>query len=262
MTTRERAPLGAPCWVDLWTSDPERSRHFYSSLFGWEAGEANPDFGGYFMFNRNGNPIAGAMGDMGDMSADNTWKPYFSAENVDITLERAGAQGGIVLFPTAKIADLGSQAVIADPSGAVTGIWQGDSFHGFSAIHEHGTPSFIAIDVPNYESEIAFYRSVFTWDPEEEEVDGHHYAGFMDKDSSRPIAGIGDEIENLAPGEAPHWTVFWQVDDVDAAVATVQELGGSVRMAPANRGLGRVALVADPCGAQFKLFSPGRPSSD
>ena len=37
MTTRDSAPLGAPCWTDLWTSDIEGSRSFYASLLGWEA---------------------------------------------------------------------------------------------------------------------------------------------------------------------------------------------------------------------------------
>jgi predicted enzyme related to lactoylglutathione lyase len=87
------------------------------------------------------------------------------------------------------IDDLGSQAVIADPAGAVTGIWQPGSFPGFTVIHEHGTPSFIAIDVHDYRQEVAFYRQVLGWDPLEEEVDGHHYAGYMDPDSNRPIAG-------------------------------------------------------------------------
>jgi predicted enzyme related to lactoylglutathione lyase len=94
------------------------------------------------------------------------------------------------------------------------------------------------------------------WDPLEEEVDGHHYAGYMDPDNNRPIAGIGDEVESLAPGESPHWSVFWQSDDVDASVAKVSALGGAVLAEAADHGLGRVAQVADPSGARFWLFRP------
>jgi predicted enzyme related to lactoylglutathione lyase len=74
MTTRDHALIGAPCWADLWTSEVEGSRRFYAELFGWEALAPNADFGGYFMFTRDGAPVAGAMGDMGDMRANNTWK--------------------------------------------------------------------------------------------------------------------------------------------------------------------------------------------
>jgi uncharacterized protein len=79
MTNRPVAPTGAPCWVDLWTSDVEGSRHFYSELFGWQAGEPSSDHGGYFMFTRAGTPVAGAMGGMGDTPADDTWKPFFAS---------------------------------------------------------------------------------------------------------------------------------------------------------------------------------------
>jgi predicted enzyme related to lactoylglutathione lyase len=37
MPTRDSAPIGSPCWVDLSTSDTESSRAFYCGLFGWEA---------------------------------------------------------------------------------------------------------------------------------------------------------------------------------------------------------------------------------
>jgi len=47
MTQRDVAPFGAPCWIDLFTSDPDKSRAFYGELFGWEAkdtGELDFDF--------------------------------------------------------------------------------------------------------------------------------------------------------------------------------------------------------------------------
>ena len=83
MPAVDRFPVGAPCWADLWTSDVEGSRTFYSALFGWEAQEPSEEFGGYFMFHRDGLPIAGGMGDMGpDMAADNSWKVYLSTDDI------------------------------------------------------------------------------------------------------------------------------------------------------------------------------------
>jgi predicted enzyme related to lactoylglutathione lyase len=256
MTNRPVAPQGAPCWVDLWTSDIEGSRRFYAELFGWQAGEPSADHHGYFMFIRGGVPVAGAMGDLAEAPATNTWRPFFATEDIELALKLATAHGATVRLPSTPVGDLGTQAVIADPSGAVTGIWQPGSLPGFTAIHEHGTPSFIAIDVHDYHGQIAFYRQVFGWDPLEEEVDGHHYAGYMDPENDRPIAGIGDEVEALAPGETPSWSVFWQSDDVDASVSKVRALGGAVLVEPADGGLGRVAQVADPSGARFRLFQP------
>ena len=123
-------------------------------------------------------------------------------------------------------------------------------------VHEHGTSSFIAIDVYDCHGEVAFYRQVFGWGPLEEEAYGHHYVGHIDRDNNRSIAGIGDVVESLAPGESPHRSVIWRSDDVDASVAKVSALGGAVLTEAAEHGLGRVALVADPSGTRFWLFRP------
>ena len=40
MPLRDLAPVGAPCWVDLFTSDPDATRAFYGELFGWKSESA------------------------------------------------------------------------------------------------------------------------------------------------------------------------------------------------------------------------------
>ena len=40
MTIRQNVPNGAPCWVDLMSSDAEKSTAFYGELFGWTAEDA------------------------------------------------------------------------------------------------------------------------------------------------------------------------------------------------------------------------------
>jgi predicted enzyme related to lactoylglutathione lyase len=131
MTTRDRAPSGAPCWADLWTSDVEGSAKFYGELFGWEAQDPSPEFGGYFMFTRDGVPVAGGMGDMGEMRADNTWKVYLATDDIAKTIETAETEGAQIQVPSMPVADLGIQAVLSDPTGATIGAWQpGTRVHG------------------------------------------------------------------------------------------------------------------------------------
>lgn len=48
---------------------------------------------------------------------------------------------------------------------------------------------------------------------------------------------------------------YFAVDDTDAAVATVQRLGGRVVQPAEDSPYGRLAEVADPTGALFKLVS-------
>ena len=58
-------------------------------------------------------------------------------------------------------------------------------------------------------------------------------------------------------GEIPaHWSLYVQVEDVDAAVARAQTLGGTVCVPAFDApGVGRIARIDDPAGAGFYLIA-------
>ena len=60
----------------------------------------------------------------------------------------------------------------------------------------------------------------------------------------------------LPEGVPAHWSIYWDVADIDASVAMVAELGGSVIDTPMDTPYERMASVADPSGAMFKLRTP------
>jgi uncharacterized protein len=158
MTERAKAPAGPPCWADLWTSDTDRERAFYAGLLGWESTEADEQFGGYFMFTREGEPIAAAMGAVGlAMRANDTWKMFLSVEDIEATV----AAGATIAFPPMAVADLGTQSVLTDPGGTILGAWLPGTFPGFSTINEHGAPSWFELHSAGYVDTLEFYRSVF-----------------------------------------------------------------------------------------------------
>lgn len=257
MPTRDRAPIGSPCWADLWTSDVEGSRKFYSDLFGWEAQEPSPEFGGYFMFTRNGVPMAGAMGDMGDMPANNTWKIYLDTDDIARTLQAAEAQAAQVIAPAMPVADLGTQAVLIDPTGAHLGAWQPGTFPGFTVLGEHGAPSWFELHTRDHATAVAFYRSVFRWDTKVEgDTDEFRYTTMRDPGGDGELAGIMDATAFLPDGVPAHWSIYWGVDDAELTVAKVKALGGSVVIGVEDTPYGRLATVTDPAGAQFKLRTP------
>jgi predicted enzyme related to lactoylglutathione lyase len=250
MSTRDTAPIGAPCWTDLWTSDVDGSRSFYTELFGWEAQEPSPEFGGYFMFTRNGVPIAGGMGDMGDLRADNSWKIYLATDDIAKTVDTAKTEGAQIIGEPDAVADLGSQAILIDPTGALVGAWQPGTFQGFSVLNEHGAPSWFELHTRDHSAAVDFYRSVFRWDTGEVPDDIAYTTANFD---GEPGAGIMDASSFLPEGAAASWTIYWEVDDVTAAVAKVKELGGSVVMDVQESPYGILATVSDPAGAEFKL---------
>ncbi|HUO47210.1 MAG TPA: VOC family protein [Acidimicrobiales bacterium] len=257
MPSRQRNPLGSPCWADLWTSDVEGSRRFYGELFGWEANEPSPEFGGYFMFHRQGVPVCGAMGDMGDMSATDTWKIYLDTEDVAKTAELAAASGAEIVAPAEAVADLGIQLVLTDPTGAYVGAWQPGTFPGFTVLGEHGAPGWFELFTRDFATSRQFYGTVFRWETDlVADTDEFRYATMRNPDGEGELAGIMDASAFLPAGVPDHWSVYWEVDDAAASVATVVSLGGSIVDDVQDTPYGRMATVADPAGATFKLRTP------
>lgn len=249
---------GSPCWADLWTSDVEGARRFYGSLFGWEPTDPDPAFGGYFNFTRAGAPIAGAMGDMGDQKASDTWKMYLATPHAAATVERAAAAGATVVFPAMAVADLGVQAVMTDPAGAAFGVWEPGTHRGFSALNVPDAPSWFELHTTDHDGAVEFYCAVFELEAARSESALPFTYTVLRDAAGIDRAGVMDATGNLPAGVGPHWLVYWQVDDAAAAVARVRALGGTVIHGPDATPFGQLAAVADPSGARLQLHEPGR----
>jgi uncharacterized protein len=255
MPTRESAPNGAPCWVDLMTSDHVRARDFYGQLFGWTANEPSEEFGGYFIFSKDGVPVAGGMPSMPDAGPPNIWSIYLSTGDAQKAVEVATANGAQMIVPPMEVADLGTMAVLVDPGGAAIGMWQPNTFGGFTVIAEPGTPGWWELLTRNYQASVDFYRTVFGWDTRAMgDSDDFRYTTAMDGDTM--LAGVMDASGFLPEGVPAHWSVYFAVADTDATLAKVTELGGSVEQLAEDTPYGRIAVAADPMGARFKLVGP------
>ncbi len=63
-------------------------------------------------------------------------------------------------------------------------------------------------------------------------------------------------------GAPPSWLIYIATPDVDSTAAAAQRLGGKVLKAPADiPGIGRFAVLCDPQGATFAIFTPGASAS-
>lgn len=251
MTTRDRAPLGAPCWIDLMTADPESSRDFYIQLFGWTAEEPDPMLGGYFNFRRDGLRVAGCMGTQ-DPNQPNLWSVYLASDDAAKTAALAGQNGGTVAAATMPVADLGTMAYLVDPSGAGIGVWQPGRHPGFTVLDEPGAPSWFELHTNDHAAAVAFYREVFGWHTVTVgDTDDFRYAVAMDGDTQ--VAGVMD-LTSYAPRETPSaWDVYFRVADADATVTRALHLGGAVVNAPEDTPYGRLAVLTDVGGVRFRI---------
>jgi uncharacterized protein len=254
MPKRDTAPIGAPCWIDLFTTDPDTSRAFYTRLFGWTAEEANEEFGGYFNFMKDGVHVAGCMRNDGQQGMPDVWSVYLATDNAKATVAAAEANGGGVILPPQEVMELGSFAVVTDPGQAVIGMWQPGLHKGFQVLNEPGAPAWFQLNTRDYDASVRFYRDVFGWDAHVmSDTPEFRYTTLGEGDNA--LAGIMDATGFLPEGVPAHWSVIFAVESTDAALATITDLGGSVVRPAEDTPYGRMAKAADATGAPFEIIT-------
>ena len=254
MPKRDAAPIGGPCWVDLFTSDPDKSRAFYGQLFGWTSEEAGEEYGGYINFLKDGLPVAGCMRNDGLSGSPDVWSVYLATDDIKATTDAAVANGGQVLVPAMEVMELGSMAVVTDAGQAAIGAWQPGRHKGFAIHAEPGAPSWFELHTRDYDASAEFYRKVFKWDAHVmSDTPELRYTTLGQGDGQ--LAGIMDASAFLPDGVPAHWSIYFGVDDTDKALAQIADLGGSTVVPAEDTPYGRLAQAADPTGALFKLVA-------
>ncbi len=71
----------------------------------------------------------------------------------------------------------------------------------------------------------------------------------------QPHAGIMDARASMPEGTPAVWEVYFGVEDADASLELVERLGGTVLEPAVDTPHGRMAKVADPTGATFKIVA-------
>jgi predicted enzyme related to lactoylglutathione lyase len=245
---------GEPCYIELFTADTEAAAAFYGPLFGWTAGEASEEFGGYRMFLKDGVPVAGLMGNDGTSGGHSTWSVYLTTDDARATVEAATAAGGTVLVEPMQIADLGTMAVLLDPAGAAVGAWQPDTFTGTGVRGEVGGPGWFETLSTDYRRSVDFYRDVFGWDVATmSDTPDFRYSTLGHDQGAR--AGIMDAAAFLGD-EPSRWQFYLEVADTDATVEQATAAGGTLLAPVDDTPYGRVALLADPAGVRFSVMGP------
>jgi predicted enzyme related to lactoylglutathione lyase len=254
MPKRDEAPIGAPCWVDLFTSDTDKIRAFYGELFGWTSEEAGEEYGGYINFSKDGVRVAGCMRNDGQSDTPDVWSIYLATDDAKATVDSAAANGGQVIVPAMDVGELGTMAVVTDAGQAAIGIWQPGLHKGFGVFGEAGTPAWFELHTRDYDASVKFYRDVFKWDTHVTgDTPEFRYTTLGEGDGQ--LAGIMDATAFLPEGVPAHWSIYFGAEDTDAALARIVDLGGAIVRPAEDTPYGRLAQAADPTGALFKLVA-------
>jgi len=258
---------GAPCWIDLMTSDAEKAKAFYGALFGWtyQTGD-EAKYGGYITAWKDGKSVAGLMQKQEDQAAwPDMWSTYLRSEDAAATVKAATEHGGQVYMPPMDVPEQGSMAMIADATGASVGVWQPAEMKGYELAAEPGAPAWHELHAKDYAAAVKFYQDVFGWDTDVmSDTPEFRYTTLGAGPAAK--AGIMDASAYL-PAEVPsNWQVYFAVEDADASIETAVSLGAKVIDGPDDTPFGRLATLTDPTGAMFKIVADtgqgGQPATD
>jgi uncharacterized protein len=251
---RNGAPLDAPCWIDLTSSDVDRAQDFYGTVFGWTFESAGPEYGGYINAARDGHPVAGLMANRPESGSPDNWATYFDTTDINATLSAVTAAGGSVCLEAMEVPAKGFMSVAVDPSGAFFGLWQPLEHRGFELIGEAGSPVWHQLTTHDYRAAVDFYREVLGWRTEQvSDTDEFRYttAWFGDQQ----LLGVMDGAAFLPQDVPSHWSIFFGAEDVDKTLQVITGNGGTVLRPAEDTPYGRLAAAADPTGAIFNLSS-------
>ena len=268
---------GMFCWVDLTTTDPVSAKVFYAKLFGWEYEDRPTDTGipyleqeysqalqtraaeyedrptdmdiPYTNCQIDGYRVAGLVLMPESMQGQNIpprWTSYIKHDDVDAVAEKVTEAGGTVTMPPMDVMTEGRLLMAQDPAGADFCVWQPKNNTGAHLVNIPNTLVWNELQTRDAPGALRFYHSVFGWDHDADpsgyylfKVNEHVHAGMLLIDDS-----WGDV--------PPHWTPYFMVADIEATVATVQELGGTILVpVTAIEEMGRFSVIQDPQGGVF-----------
>ena len=121
--------------------------------------------------------------------------------------------------------------------------------------YKQGTPCWIDLSTTDQDGAKAFYSELFGWNYQDVPMgDGLVYS-IAQLDGSDAGAIFTQVAQEAEAGVPPHWKVYLAVDDIDATVSKVSDLGGTVIVDEFDEDeSGRMVMVQDPTGAMIQFW--------
>jgi predicted enzyme related to lactoylglutathione lyase len=110
--------------VELNTTDLDRAKSFYTSLFGWTLREADIGGGMTYTLIEVGEGTGGGMMKHPMPGAPSMWLPYVLVDDIRAATDKARELGATVIRDVMEVMNAGSLSILSDPTGATIGLWQ------------------------------------------------------------------------------------------------------------------------------------------
>lgn len=121
--------------------------------------------------------------------------------------------------------------------------------------HPPGSFCWIELNTTDQNAAKTFYSSLFGWDPQDSPIGENEFYTMFNIGGRPAAAGFTMNAEQRAQGVPPHWGIYIEVENAEAAAAKAKQLGGIVVAPPFDvMDFGRMAVVQDPTGAYFCVW--------
>jgi predicted enzyme related to lactoylglutathione lyase len=110
--------------VELATTDLDKAKSFYQSLFDWELNEMAMGGRMSYMMIDVGEGTGGGMMKHPMAGAPSAWVAYVNVDDVGAATTKAKSLGATVLRDVTEVPNAGSFSIIVDPTGATLGRWE------------------------------------------------------------------------------------------------------------------------------------------
>lgn len=108
---------GALNWNELQTTDVDAALTFYEAVFGYKHRTTDGTGGPYTLLSVGDREVAGVMAPPSP-DIPNNWGVYFAVDNAAAARQTTKRTGGSAVTETMDVPDVGTFAVLADPTGA------------------------------------------------------------------------------------------------------------------------------------------------
>ena len=245
---------GRFAWYELMTTDLPAAQAFYAKVLGWRAQDASTSELPYTLFSAGTARLGGLMPlpeDAKKMGATPRWMGYVGVDDVEASAERITRLGGAIYVPPTN-SNIGRIAVVADPQKAIVALIERMQPSQpqpieLDALGRVGWHELLAED---WATAFTFYSELFGWQKADTEL-GPTDTYQIFSSGEETIGGI---FTKRAAEPIPYWLYYFNVEDIDAAVARVKSCGGQILEGPIEVPEGSwIIRCIDPQGAIFAL---------
>jgi uncharacterized protein len=255
-------PAGTFSWPELSTTDQKGAAAFYRGLFGWNVNDQpmGPD-AFYTVFEMRGQAVASAytmQAEERQHGAPPHWNSYVTVKSADDAAKRAQELGAKTMAPPFDVMDFGRMAILQDPTGAIFQIWEAKKHIGAKLLNEPGALVWSELTTRDTKAAESFYTSLFGWTAKHAAPGSPmEYTEFHNQ--GKPGVGMMP-MPNQVPAQVPsYWMPYFQVTNCDASTDKAKQLGATPIVGPHDiPGTGRFAILTDPQGAMFAIYTSAR----